>query len=134
MRAVNWRARDAMVLLGLALFWGVPIRLPPLRGHQLSSVARRAASTKYNKDMRQRIDAIYEDGLLRPLEPLQLSDRERVSVTVESAAGEEWLDEDALQWARQEGDPTISLDEVRRRLASGNGSLSDVVIAERGEY
>jgi hypothetical protein len=39
-----------------------------------------------------------------------------------------------LEWARQEGDPTIFLDDLRRRLAAINGSLSDLVIAERGEY
>jgi hypothetical protein len=32
------------------------------------------------------------------------------------------------------GDPTISLAEIRRRVAKIGGSLSDVVVAERGEY
>jgi predicted DNA-binding antitoxin AbrB/MazE fold protein len=84
--------------------------------------------------MRQKIDAVYENGLLRPLGPLELSDQERVSLTVESGSDEHWLDMDALAWARQEGDPTISLDDVRRCLAKIQGSLSDVVTAERGEY
>ena len=35
--------------------------------------------------MRQKIEAVYEDGLLRPLEPLNLADHQRVSVTVEAA-------------------------------------------------
>jgi predicted DNA-binding antitoxin AbrB/MazE fold protein len=83
--------------------------------------------------MTQRVDAIYEDGLLRPLGPLDLPDRERVSVTVESAVDDKWLDHDVLQWARQEGDPTISLDDVRRRLSVTNGSLSEFVIGQRGE-
>jgi predicted DNA-binding antitoxin AbrB/MazE fold protein len=84
--------------------------------------------------MRQKIDAMYENGLLRPLEPLNLPDRERVSVTVETGGGDDWLDHDAVESARKEGDPTISLDDVRQRLARLNGSLSDLVIAERGEY
>jgi predicted DNA-binding antitoxin AbrB/MazE fold protein len=84
--------------------------------------------------MRHRIDAIYENGLLRPLEPLNLPDRERVSVTIESGISDDWLDHDAMEFARQEGDATISLEDVRRRLAKLNGSLSDLVIAERGEY
>jgi predicted DNA-binding antitoxin AbrB/MazE fold protein len=84
--------------------------------------------------MKQRVDAVYENGLLRPLEPLNFSDHERVSVTVESGGGEDWLDHDVVEWARQEGDPTISLEEVRHRLAKLSGSLSDLVIAERGEY
>jgi hypothetical protein len=53
---------------------------------------------------------------------------------VESASNEDWLDRDAMEWARREGDPTIPLDEVRTRLAKIRGSLSDVVTAERGEY
>jgi predicted DNA-binding antitoxin AbrB/MazE fold protein len=84
--------------------------------------------------MRQQIEAVYENGLLRPLEPLHLSDHERVSVTVESHAAEGWLDLDALEWARKEGDPSISLDDVRSRLMKIKSSLSDTVIAERGEY
>lgn len=39
--------------------------------------------------------------ILPHAKPLQLSERERVRVTVESAAREDWLDHDALQWARQ---------------------------------
>lgn len=84
--------------------------------------------------MKQTVEAIYENGVLQPLGPLTLSDRERVSVTVVSAGAEDWLDHDATEWARREGDSSISLEEVRGRLAKVNGSLSDLVIAERGEY
>lgn len=84
--------------------------------------------------MKQKFDAVYENGLLRPLEPLDLPDRERVSVTVETAGDANWLDDDAVEWATQEGDATISLDDVRRRLAKLSHSLSDLVIAERDEY
>jgi predicted DNA-binding antitoxin AbrB/MazE fold protein len=84
--------------------------------------------------MKQKIDAIYENGVLQPLEPLNLPDHERVSVTVESAGVEDWMDRDAMEWARCEGDPTIPLEEVRGRLAKITGSLSELVIAERGEY
>jgi len=83
--------------------------------------------------MRQRIDAIFENGLLRPLEPINLPDHEHVSLIVESGGDDDWLDHDAITWAQQEGDPAISLDEVRRCLAKLTGSLSDLVIAERGE-
>jgi predicted DNA-binding antitoxin AbrB/MazE fold protein len=84
--------------------------------------------------MKQKIDAIYENGVLQPLEPLNLADHERVSVTVESAGVDGWIDRDAMEWARREGDPTIALEEVRGRLAKITGSLSELVIAERGEY
>ena len=84
--------------------------------------------------MRHKVDAIYENGLLRLLTPLELADCQRVSVTVETMADESWLDEDALEWADHEGDPSISLEDVRGRLAKLPGSLSDLVIAERGDY
>ena len=84
--------------------------------------------------MKQKVDAVYENGLLRPLEPLNLADRERVSVTVETPAAGDWVDQDAVEWARREGGPAISLEEVRRRLSKLSGSFSDLVIAERGEY
>jgi predicted DNA-binding antitoxin AbrB/MazE fold protein len=84
--------------------------------------------------MRQTVEAIYENGVLQPLEPLNLPDHERVSVTVEPATDEDWLDRDAKEWAKREGDPNIPLDDVRKRLAKITGSMSDVVIAERGDY
>jgi predicted DNA-binding antitoxin AbrB/MazE fold protein len=84
--------------------------------------------------MRQEFDAVYENGLLRPLVPLNIPDHERVSVAVEFARGDDWLDHDALRLAEAEGDPTVSLDEVRRGLATIPGSLAKSVIAERGEY
>lgn len=84
--------------------------------------------------MKQTVEAIYENGVLQPLEPLTLSNHERVSVTIVSAGDEDWLDHDATEWAKREGDSSISLDDVRGRLAKINGSLSDLVIAERGEY
>lgn len=84
--------------------------------------------------MNQRIDAIYENGLLRPLIPLNLAEQQKVVLTVESNADSDWLDHDAVKWAEAEGDPSISLEEVRSRLAKIRGSLADVIIAERGEY
>jgi predicted DNA-binding antitoxin AbrB/MazE fold protein len=84
--------------------------------------------------MKQRIDAIYENGVLQPLEPLNLPEHERVSITVESANDEDWLDHDAMRMAEAEGDPSIPLEAVRKALASIPGSLAETVIAERGEY
>ncbi|MEX2092297.1 MAG: antitoxin family protein [Pirellulales bacterium] len=84
--------------------------------------------------MRQEFDAIYENGLLRPLVPLNIPDLERVSVTVETDSVEDWMDRDALRLAEAEGDSTISLDDVRRGLATIPGSLAESVISERGEY
>jgi predicted DNA-binding antitoxin AbrB/MazE fold protein len=84
--------------------------------------------------MRQRVDAVYENGVLRPLEPLELSDHERVCVTVESVGLDIWLDLDVVEWAASEADASIPLDDVRSRLSTFSGSLSELIIAERGDF
>jgi predicted DNA-binding antitoxin AbrB/MazE fold protein len=84
--------------------------------------------------MRQKVNAIYENGVLQPLEPLNLPEHERVSITVESANDDDWLDHDAIEWAKREGDPTISLEEVRKALSSISGSMAETIIEERGEF
>lgn len=83
--------------------------------------------------MEKTVQAVYEDGVLRPLEPVPLEDRQEVTVTISDASSipsdhpllaspEEWAD------AAQD---SISLDEVRRALATIRGSLSEAVINER---
>lgn len=76
---------------------------------------------------------MYEGGVLHPLEPLLLRERQRVTVTVFDDADlpvdhpllvspEEW--DDAAR-------DSVTLDEVRRRLANIQGSLSQAIIDER---
>jgi predicted DNA-binding antitoxin AbrB/MazE fold protein len=92
--------------------------------------------------MQQIIQAIFENGILRPLEPLDLSERELVCVAIERQNGPElaesaegaWLDSDALQYSKQMADPSISLADVRRALCSIQGNLSDAVSQQRGDY
>ena len=78
--------------------------------------------------------AVYENGVLRPLEPLALSERQRVSVSISDPADEhacQWLDHECMAAidAAQEVEPT--LDEVRFALAKIPGTLSDDIRAER---
>ena len=55
------------------------------------------------------IEAVYENGVLKPSQPLPLAEHEKVNVTIESASS--WVDRTAgiLKWT---GDP-----EVLRRIA-----------------
>jgi predicted DNA-binding antitoxin AbrB/MazE fold protein len=55
------------------------------------------------------VEAVYENGVLRPVQPLPLGEREKVSVTIESTSG--WADRTSgiLKWT---GDPA----ELRRYL------------------
>jgi predicted DNA-binding antitoxin AbrB/MazE fold protein len=85
--------------------------------------------------MTKTFEAIYENGVLRPVDQLSLPDQSRVTVTISDAtpfegdasayfSSEEW--EAALR-------DEVSLDQVRQALSSIEGSLSDAVIALRNE-
>ncbi len=79
--------------------------------------------------MKKSVEAIYEDGVFRPLEPVDLPEHQRVQVTV--ADEDEWLDRDYIQWAASQVQGTVSLDDVRKALAKIPGSLTADFIAER---
>jgi hypothetical protein len=84
--------------------------------------------------MTKNLQAVYENGLLRPLEPLDLREQQIVNVTVsDEAPPEPWLDADCLAACAAEADDAVSLDEVRAALAKIPGSLTEDFIAEREE-
>jgi predicted DNA-binding antitoxin AbrB/MazE fold protein len=76
--------------------------------------------------------AIYENGVLRPLSPLPLREKQTVAVTIMES--ESWLDDlidnELIEQCRNESQEALSLEEVRRILSTA-GSLSAAVIAER---
>lgn len=95
--------------------------------------------------MTKPFQAIFESGVLKPLEPLSLGEHEVVTLTIAQspanhapANGEplrdDWRDHDAIATAEREGAGAISIQELREMLKSIPGSLSDVIISERGEY
>ncbi len=83
------------------------------------------------------IDAVYQDGVLRPLQPLDLAENERVVVTIAqdaTAIASALADTDYVESLRRRlanADPAPSLEEVRRRLANIPGSMTADFIAER---
>jgi len=85
--------------------------------------------------MERRLQAVYKDGVLQPLEALPLQDKQQVTVTITDPAT---VGQDVAgyfspeEWAEAAHDD-ISLDEVRRALSTISGSLSDAVIALRQE-
>jgi predicted DNA-binding antitoxin AbrB/MazE fold protein len=85
--------------------------------------------------MSRSFEAMYEDGVFKPLESLELPDRQRVTITITSLpdsgtdiAG--YFEPD--EWERSKTDD-ISLDEVRQALSSIKGSLADAVVDAREE-
>ena len=88
--------------------------------------------------MAVQVDAVYENGVLRPLQPLDLKEHEHVVVSVVKADAESTgprLATEYLERLKRElgNEPAPGLDEVRRRLSKITDSMADVIIAERGE-
>lgn len=93
--------------------------------------------------MNEPFKAIFECGVLKPLTPLPFGEHEVVTLTVArgravaspaSGLPDELLDHDLMATAEREAEGEIPLEELRDRLSSIRGSMSDVVISERGEY
>jgi predicted DNA-binding antitoxin AbrB/MazE fold protein len=79
--------------------------------------------------MGKQLEAVYENGVLRPLQPLGLADQQHVLITVSELP-------DYPAWAKaqlKEIGPSPGLESIERQLASIPGSMSDFVIEERGE-
>lgn len=83
------------------------------------------------------VDAVYENGVLRPLQPLDLTENEHVLVSVvkvtsgRSSLAAEYIER--IKREQQDAEPAPGLDEVRRRLAKIPGSMAAEIVADRGE-
>ena len=90
--------------------------------------------------MSQQVEAVYENGVLRPLQPLHLKESARVQVSVsepEADALDELIDYRLLDYARARTNSLTevpALDEVRAKLSQVEGSMAELIIAERGEF
>ena len=84
--------------------------------------------------MQKSFEAVYEDGVLRPLEALPFANRQHVQVTVAEIVPNEDIAVyfEPAEWEASKTD-SISRAEVWRATASIHGSLSDAVIASREE-
>lgn len=79
------------------------------------------------------LQAVYENGVLRPLEPLSLKEHQQVMVTVSDPA-EQWLDHAYLEKVRKTvalQEPAPALDEILKNLSKIPGKLSDDIRGER---
>lgn len=96
-------------------------------------------------------DAIYENGLLRPLSPLNLAEKQQVSLTLGNGAAAddrstscsdrpkddlddldpEIYDVEYMRWCRETSRDAPSLEEVRELLSKIPGSMSDFIVEER---
>ena len=81
--------------------------------------------------MIQQLEAVWQGGVLRPLQTLDLQENQKVSLTVQETSDEELLDTDYLRYCEANADYSITLEEVRKALASIPSSMTDDFIAER---
>lgn len=93
--------------------------------------------------MAMQVEAVYENGVLRPLEPIPgLVESERVMISIQDSASagsepddvfdHEMVREARARVAKLERIPT--LEEVQKSMSSIPGSMSDFISQQRGEY
>jgi predicted DNA-binding antitoxin AbrB/MazE fold protein len=94
---------------------------------------------RYNidmSDMSRHVEAVYENGVLRPLQPLDLRDHERAIASVFEAAHPPARSALAVEYIErikrevQDEQPAPGSEEVRRRLSKISGSMAAEIIAQ----
>lgn len=80
--------------------------------------------------MSRRFDVIYENGVFRPLEPIELPEHHRGSVTL-TEPEKDWLDTEYMDSCAEKAKGAPGLEVVRKILSKIPDSLTDVIRTER---
>ena len=84
--------------------------------------------------MTRTVQAVFANGVLRPLEAVGLTENAQVTLTIasgSSTAGDQpWLDVEFHAACALEADPTVSLEEVHAALAKIPGSMTADFVAD----
>ena len=86
--------------------------------------------------MPETLDAIFENGVLRPLQPTHFKENQKVRLTVSydsESVIDDLIDYDLMEEAGKLADHTVTLEQVRKALAVIPGSLDEDFAAEREE-
>lgn len=83
--------------------------------------------------MPRSLQAVYEKGVLRPLEPLLLKEHQQVTVIVSDQEEGDWLDAAFLRYLETQADESVTLEQVRSALAKIPGSMVEDFRRERDE-
>ncbi len=67
--------------------------------------------------MTRSLEAVFENGVLRPLEPLSLKEQQNVTLTVSDQDDGDWLDSAFLRYLETQADESVTLEQVRAALA-----------------
>jgi predicted DNA-binding antitoxin AbrB/MazE fold protein len=86
--------------------------------------------------MRREIRAIYENGVLRPIEPLELEEQQSVRVTIDDGDPlGDLIDTEFMEWCARKSEGEVpSIEAVRQMLSKIKDSMTDVIIAGREEH
>ena len=82
-----------------------------------------------------RVEAIYENGILRPLERLALYNDERVTLIIEpfdDNLDHEYLAQVRAEVAKRGNPPPPTIEEMQERLKDVPGSFADLIVEQRG--
>ncbi len=83
--------------------------------------------------MTRNLQAVYEQGVLRPLEPLALKEHQQVTVIVSDQEEGSWVDASFLRYLETQADESVTLEQVRSALAKIPGSMVEDFRRERDE-
>ncbi len=85
--------------------------------------------------MTRSLRAVFENGVLRPLEPLPFKEHDLVTLTVKDGAitNEELVDIEFIRYCETHADDTATIEQVRSALSKIPGSMAEVIIQERDD-
>ena len=83
--------------------------------------------------MTRSLQAVYENGVLRPLEPLGFNEHQQVTVTVTDYENGDLVDTAFLRYLETQADESVTLEEVRSALAKIPGSMVEDFRKERDD-
>jgi predicted DNA-binding antitoxin AbrB/MazE fold protein len=84
--------------------------------------------------MTRSLQAIFENGILRPLEPLPFKEHQQVTVTVSDQGESDALDDASfLRHLEADADDQVTLEQVRSALSNIRGSMTQDFRDERDD-
>ena len=83
--------------------------------------------------MTRSLQAVFENGVLRPLEPLSLKEQQKVTLTVSDQDDGDLMDSAFLRYLESQADESVTLEEVRAALTKIPGSMVEDFRRERDD-
>jgi predicted DNA-binding antitoxin AbrB/MazE fold protein len=85
--------------------------------------------------MTRNLKAVYENGVLRPLEPVPFLEHEVLDLTVADGpvVPDELLDTEFLRYCEIMADDSVTIEEVRAALSKIPGSMAEEIHNERND-